>query len=195
MSEAVKEFQFRRGNLALMPYVVGAGAFNEEALIVLYKRLKDEDLWDTVFHEDTGVSLLKFMNFFSGGQCLLQFLAIVNDDRVVDIAGMSWIADITICSGVLTRGVGSFGFFKDYQKPMYTDQFSEMILDYWFNALNLDTIVGVTPEPNRAASIFVKRAGFREVGRMPNYTTYKGQVANGIIHSLTKEEYRQMLGG
>ena len=194
--EAVKkEYKFKRGNLMLLPYVPGIGALDEQTLIDLYNRLKSEGLWDIVFHEDAGVSLLKFMSFFSDGKSLLQVLALVDGDRIVDIVGMSWLADITNCGGILTRGVGSFMFFKDYQKPSYSDQFADMILEYWFEQLGMDVVLGVTPEPNRAALFYIKRTGFKEVGRLPKYTTYAGEVVTGVLTSMTKEEYRQLAGG
>lgn len=188
-----KEYQFQRGNLLLLPYDSRVGVYNEDALVGLYKRLKSEDLWDIVFHEDSGITLLKFMNFFSEGKALLQVLAISDGKNIVDIAGMAWIGDITRCGGILTRGVGAFVFFKDYQKPMYTDQFGEMILDYWFGPLGLDVVVGVSPESNRAALIYAKRSGFKEVGRLPNYTTFKGEVVTGVVTSMTKQEYLQLI--
>jgi RimJ/RimL family protein N-acetyltransferase len=197
MNEAVKkEFEFKRGNLLLAPYDATTGLVREEALISLYKRLKAEELWDIVFHEDSGLTLLKFMNFFSTGNALLQVLTLVDDNGIiVDAVGMSWVADIIVCGNILTKGVGSFLFFKDYQKPMYTDQFSEMILEYWFDVLGLNLVVGVTPEPNRAALIYVKRAGFKEAGRIPGYTTFKGEVVTGVITSMTKQDYRALVGG
>lgn len=196
MSEAVKkEYEFVRGNLMLMPYSATAGVLNEEALITLYNKLRSEGLWDIVFHEDTGVNLIKFLNFFSGGQALLQVLAITDNKGSFQPAGMAWVADVCVCGGVLNRATGSFLFFKEFQRPMYTDQFAEMIMEYWYEQLGLDIVVGVTPEPNRPALLYVKRAGFKEVGRIPNYTTLNGKVVTGIITSMTKEEYRQLAGG
>ncbi len=196
MDTAVKkDFEYVRGRLMLTAYAPKVGTYKEEALMLLYNRLKEQDLWDTVFHESPGMSLLEFMNFFSNGNCLLQILCIVDGSTIVDIAGMSWIADITVCQNILTRAVGSFLFFQEYQKPMYTDPFSEMILGYWFEVLKMDLVVGVTPEPNRAALIYVKRAGLKEVGRLPNYTTYKGAIVTGVVTSMTKQEYQQLSGG
>jgi len=195
MTEAVKEYKFQRGNLLLMPYDPNTGAFKEDALIAIYNRLKAEDLWDIAFHEDSNVTLLKFMNFFSSGTSLLQVLAVTNGQGFIEPAGIAWISEISVCSKVLTRGVGSFCFFKDYQKPHYTDQFAEMILEYWFEVLGLDTVVGATPEPNRAAALYVKRAGFKEVGRIPAYTTFKGEAVPAIVTVMTKEEFRRIQGG
>jgi RimJ/RimL family protein N-acetyltransferase len=187
-----KEYQFKRGNLLLLPYDPRVGVYKEDALIDVYKRLKQEDLWDIVFHEDSGVTMLKFMNFFSDGRSLLQVLAISDGKNIVDIVGMAWISDITTCGGILTRGVGSFLFFKDYQKPHFTDLLGEMIIEYWFTQLGLDVVVGVTPLPNRAALIYAKRTGFKEVGRLPHYTTFKGEVVTGVVTSMTKQEYLEL---
>lgn len=189
MNEAVKEYKFQRGNLMLLPYDPRVGVITEDVLIGLYKRLKEEGLWEIVFHEDTGVTLLKFMNFFSSGSALLQILAISDGSTIVDFAGMSWIADINVCSGVLTRGVGSFVFFKEYQKPHFTDQFGEMILEYWICHLKINTILGVTPEGNRAAISYVKRLGLKEVGRLPEYTTFMGSAVDGVVTAMTQGEF------
>ena len=189
-----KDYQFVRGNLMLSPYVKG-GLFKEEALYILYNRLRSEDLWSVVFHENTEMSLLEFMNFFSHGNCSLQILSIVNNDTVVDFAGMAWLTDMAVCQNVLTRASGSFGFFKEYQKPMYTDQFSDMILEFWFEQMKIDTLIGMTPEPNRSALLYIKRIGFKEVARLPQYTTYKNEVVTGVVTMMTKDDYQQLAGG
>ena len=196
MDEAVKkEYKFQRDNLLLVPYDAQVGNLPEEVLITLYNRLKAEDLWSLVFHESTNVTLLKFMNYFSGGQGLLQVLAITDQRGNYQPVGMAWVADVVVCAGVHTRGVGSFVFFKDYQKPHFTTPFSEMIVEYWMEVLKLDFVMGVTPEPNRAALLYVKRAGFKEIARLPNYTTFNGEVVTGVVTSMTKVEYKKLAEG
>lgn len=190
-----KGYEFKQGNLMLFPYIPKAGPLKEESLAILYNKLHEEDLWDIVFHEDPSISLLNFMNFFSDGKALLQVLTLTYDDKVVDSVGMSWVADISVCGGVLTRAIGSFVFFKDYQKPPYTDTFGAMVLKFWFEKLGLDLVVGVTPEPNRAAALYARRMGFKEVARLPGYTTYQGAVVTGIVTSMSKMEYHLLLGG
>jgi RimJ/RimL family protein N-acetyltransferase len=191
---AVKDFEFVRGNLAALPYDPRTGVFTVETLIMLYKKLHSEDLWDTVFHENPDMSLFDYLVFFNSGKTLLAIFSIVNGDEIVEIAGMAWLADITTCKGDWTRALGSFVFFKDYQKPSYTDQFSEIVLDYWFNRLNVDLIIGETPEENIAAKLFVKRIGFTHVATIPKYTTIHGIVSNSTIVMMTKEEHRQLRG-
>jgi hypothetical protein len=188
--EMKTKFEPRRGPYLMIPYCPQEGTAQHQALIDLYFRLKSEGLNKVVFHENPGVSLLEFMNFFSGPKTLLQILAIIAEEKVVDICGMAWLADMTSCSsGILIKGTGSFLFFKNYQKPAYTDPFRDLIFNYWFDVLKLQTLVGLTPSLNRAASIFVKRLGMKEIGRVPNYTTYDNQVCDGIISWMSQEEY------
>lgn len=197
MEEAVKDdYRYKRGHLLLTAYSPKVGTMKEDILIVIYNRLKEQGLWGTVFHESPGMSMLEFMNFFSYGNCLLQILCVTDSaGTIVDIAGIAWLADLVVCQNILTRAVGSFVFFKEYQKPIYTDQFSEIILDFWFTEMKVDVIVGVTPEPNRAALLFVKRAGFKEVGRLPGYTTLDGKIVTGVVTSMSKQEHKELSGG
>ena len=188
------DYQYRRGDLQLIPYSPNCGVYKEDVLLALHKRLKEEDLWDTLFHEDAGVSLLGFMNFFSTDKTLLQILSVVKEDGTTDLAGMAWVSELCKCGGVLSRGEISFLFFRDYQSPSFTDRFGDMILEFWFEILGLDVVMGITPEPNRPARIYVKRVGGTECGRIPNWTTFKGNVVAGVITSITKEDYRKNAG-
>ena len=186
------DYEFRSGPLVLLPYVAGACAFSEKILAELFDRIHEEDLWPIVFHEDPGLTLARFYDFFSNGKALLQILVTMDNDKLVGIAGLSWLADIAVVGGAMTRGFGSFMFFRKYQTPAFTTIFGDLILKFWFTALNMDTICGITPEPNRAARNYVQRLGFTEVGRIPNYTTFDGKVVDGWVNAMTKEQYLQL---
>lgn len=177
-------------NLVVLPYNPTSGVYREDTLVILYNRLKAEGLYEIVFHENPSMSLLAFMNFFSEPGCLLQVCSITDGQRFVDTAGMSWVCELTSCDGVLNRAVGSFVFFRDYQKPIYTDQFGEEILKYWFDILGLHTVVGITPSRNRAARSYVKRLGFKEVGIAESYTSLGGMVDDGVMNIMTRERFK-----
>lgn len=195
MTEEVARFEPRRGPYLMIPYVGQEDTEQQEALINLFFRLKQEKLDVVVFHEKPKISLLEFMNFFSRREkTLLQVLAIVAEDKVIDICGMAWLSDMVTCSGILTKATGSFLFFKDYQARAYTEPFWEIVSEYWFTVLKLDTLVGLTPSDNRLASIFVKSLGIKEICRIPKYTTFEGRVCDGIISHMTKEDYLRVRG-
>lgn len=186
----MSEFNMRRGPYILIPYLPQNGTDQHEALINLYFRLKKEGLDHIVFHEHPGITLLEFMNIFSNTKNLLQICGLMDsDNNLVDICGMTWLSDIVNCSEILTKAVGSFLFFSSYQKPAYTDPFGELVLDYWFEVLKIDTLVGLTPELNRLSSMFIKRHGMKEICRIPEYTTYDGKVCDGIVSWISKNEY------
>jgi len=45
----------------------------------------------------------------------------------------------------------------------------------------LDTLLGLTPIPNRAACIFVLRAGFEKLGVLPSSMNYLGEVVDTMV--------------
>jgi|GEM_PF-3061258 len=186
------DFQFRRGHFTLVPYRVDDGSTSQQGLVDLYFRIHQDGLQEIVFHENPEMTLLQFMNFMSSPRTFLSVFALMDEqtDSVVDVVGMAWLSETqNCCGGTLNKAIGSFLFFKNYQKPAYTDPCHEILFDYWFNLLGLHTLVGLTPEPNRAALLFVKRLGLKEICRIPRYTTYEGKVCAGVVSQLTSEDY------
>ena len=189
----------QNGPYILIPYMPQNGTDQQEALVSLYFRIKTEGLIPIVFHENSGITLLEFINTWSISRNLLQIFGIKDDaGSLMDICGMAWLSDITEISDngkpILTKAIGSFLFLKKYQVPAFTNTFGDLIFRYWFETLGIDTLVGITPEPNRAASIYTKRQGMKELCRIPQYTTYEGKRCDGILSHLTKEEYRAAKG-
>jgi RimJ/RimL family protein N-acetyltransferase len=189
VEEPEVKFEFERGNFVLAPYSPAAGTDAEETLISVYFRIKKEGLESIVFHENPDMSLFQFAAFMSSPRTCLQIFAIKDERGIVDTCGIAWLADIQNCAGILVKAVGSFCFWRTYQSAAYTDTFGSMVLDYWFNVLKLDTLVGLTPSLNRPADVYAKRVGLLEVARIPAYTTYDGKVCDGIVHQMTRDKY------
>jgi RimJ/RimL family protein N-acetyltransferase len=186
---AVKEFECRRGQLLLLPYCPGIGAYTEYDILSICDRLKKEGLWDSVFHENPDMTPAQVLNFFNNPRNLLQIFSLTDDEKIVDIVGMAWLSDIIECQGIMTKGIGSFVFFRDYQKPEYTSAFGQWVIDYWFSTLKMDCVFGITPATNRAALLYVKRCGLKEVARIPGYTTLKNEIVDGVVTRITREEH------
>lgn len=188
------EFQCVQGNLAIVPYSPRSGVLRENDLLALYDRLKQEDLFPVVFHENPELTPIEFLNFFANPRNLLIMYA-VKEQENFEPAGLAWLSEVTNCQDTLTRATGSFVFFKKYQSQQYTGPLAHRTLDYWFNQLHIDTIIGLTPENNRLASTFIKRVGFREIGRVPQFTTLFGTVTGAIVTCMTATDWRQKGGG
>jgi hypothetical protein len=180
--------------IAIIPWTPAMTGPLESAMTMVWRRLHDEDLYATVFHERTDFTFAEFMQFFSRPLTLVQVCAEVDEHgAIVDLAGLCWLADYEQLPSH-RRACGSFAFFRKYWSPKWTDLFAKTLLAYYFEDLQLDLLIGVTPEPNRAARVFTVRSQLRYVARLPDYTTYQGKRCAALIASLTKEEYQQRQG-
>lgn len=184
------EFQYIRDNLMILPYVPGAVDFKEDTLVGIYHQLKQEGLYETVFHENPKMTLNEFIRFFSSSAASLAFFCVIQDGIEVP-AGMCWLTDLVRVDGMFVKGQGSFVFFKEFQKPMYTNALGRIALDFWFNKMELGIVVGITPSNNRAALLYAKRIGFTENGRIPMYTSLHGNICDGVITSMRREDYKE----
>ena len=189
-----KNFRWNRPPYLLAPYVLNQGMFGPEALVAIFNRLKQEDLYKIVFHDNPDMNLLDFMNFFSHPTVALQIISIVEGDQIKDMAGMSWLSGMeSYADG--QRAVASFCAFKDYQTPDKTDAMAAFVLDYWFNCLNLDIVVGMTPAANVLAVRFIKRIGFLETCRIPDYSALFGKKTDCVVTYMNKDQYGKVYGG
>lgn len=189
-----KDFKWNRPPFLLAPYVLNGGMFGPEILVDIFNRLKKEELYPIVFHDNPDMNLLDFMNFFSHPTVSLQVLAVTEGDQIKDISGMAWLSGVEVF-GDRQRAVASFCSFKEYQSPAYTDAMAAFVFDYWFNCLNMDIVVGMTPAANVLAVRFIKRIGFIETCRIPNYSSLLGKITDCVITYLDKDQYAKVYGG
>jgi RimJ/RimL family protein N-acetyltransferase len=187
------EFKYIRDNFMLLPYLPALIEFKEDVLVDMYHKLKEEDLYSVVFHDYPKQTLNQFINFFSSPLVALSFFVYVVDG-VERPAGMCWLTDVVSSGGTIKKAQGSFVFFNGFQSPKYTSTFRDMGLDFWFNRLDVDIVTGMTPSTNRLALVFNKRAGFREIGRIPDFTMLSGQKCDGVITYLDRSSFNDKQG-
>jgi hypothetical protein len=187
-----KDFQWRRPPFVLTPYVLNKGIYEPDILVEVFNKLKSEDLYKIVFHDNTDMNLLDFMNFFSHPSVSLQIIAVADGDSITDIAGISWLSGLEKYGENNQRAVGNFCAFRAYQTPAYTDMMAKFVMEYWFKCLGLDIIVGMTPASNVLAVRFIKRIGFRELFRIPNYSSLLGSRTDCVVTYMEKDQYLQL---
>lgn len=190
----MQNFNWHQPPFMLAPYAGGKGLYAADTLVTLYYRLKQEDLYDTVFHDNPDMDLYGFMNFFSTPSVMLSLCSLVEGEQVQDIAGMAWLVGPEQF-GTRKRGLGSFVSFRDYHQPALTDQMGRMVLQYWLDYLGTDVVVGMTPAENQLAVRFIKRLGFEELFRMPEYSNFRGRICDTVVTRMTKEQYHNLYGG
>ena len=187
------EFQTVIDGMAVIPYHPQRGALKEDALLQLYHRLHEEELYPIVFHENPEMTALEFMNFFNMPRTLLAVLGIMEPKP--EFAGMAWLSEVTNCQDVITRATGSFVYFKKFQTPKITTALGKRVLDFWFNHLKINTLVGVTPASNRVALAYIKRLGFKQCGMVPSFTTLFGSVTDAVVTVMTQSDWSKMEDG
>jgi RimJ/RimL family protein N-acetyltransferase len=191
---AETQFRWLQPPYLLMPYVEAPGLFSPENLVSIYTRLHDEGLWDIVFHDNPDMNLRGFMNFFGSPGVLMQVINIVDGDGIKDMAAIAWLANVERYKD-RQRAMASFCVFKDYQSPSVTSPMSKLILDYWFGALRMDIIMGLTPADNHLAVRFSKRIGFQELCRIPKYSVYQGEYTDCVESIIDTARYAELYGG
>jgi hypothetical protein len=160
-----------------------------DLLSIAYERLKSEGLLPIVFHDRPDISPRDFVLFMLSPSTLVQLLLDISGTPKP--AGIVWLADLEECNGGLTRGLASFCFYRDYQSPEWSGPFGRLVLTYWLDCLRVSSLVGLTPEPNRAAVLYAKRTGFKEVGRLRNHMIYEGRVCDAVVTQITQEDWKK----
>lgn len=192
--EVKDKFQWLRPPFMLIPYVVRDGYYKPEDLVSIYNRLNNEGLWDIVFHDNPQMNLLDFMEFFSIPSVMLQIINLVEGESIIDMGAIAWLSGVEQY-GDKQRGVANFCVFRDYQNPVITDPMAKIVFSYWFDCLEMDVIVGMTPAANTHAVNFIKRVGFQEACRIPKYSLYKGEYSDCVITFMDKTNYTALYGG
>jgi RimJ/RimL family protein N-acetyltransferase len=189
-----EEFQWRRPPFVLAPYVRDKGIIAAEDLVAIYHRLKADDLFDVVFHDNPDMNLLDVMTFFSHPTVALQVIMYTDGDKFLDFAGIAWLSGMERY-GDRQRALASFCVFKKYQNPEVSNAMAAFVLDYWFNCLGMDIVVGMTPAANVLAVRFIKRIGFIELCRVPMYSALLGKICDCVLTCINKDQYAKVYGG
>lgn len=187
-------FDWHRPPYLLVQYTPKDGVFGHEVLVDIFNRLKKESLYPVVFHDNPEMTLLEFMNFFSHPTVSLQIIVITEYGKFKDLAGIAWLSGVEEFAGK-KRAVASFCAFADYQNHTHTNAMGGFVLDYWFNCLDLDIIVGMTPAANALAVRYIKRIGFSEMCRIPGYSSLLGKITDCVVTYMNKDLYGAVYGG
>jgi hypothetical protein len=149
---------------------------SEGRLIEMWLTMENEGLVDVVFYDGIIDSLKKFMNF--SGKHLYSFYY---DAQLV---GFSWLTHLeTTSAGKSCRlHYCTFRAGKRILRPA---------TEHWINFLlkHYDFLFGHTPENNHSGVTFLKRVGFKVIGKIPEFAfiAKEGSKCDLIISYKKKE--------
>jgi len=177
--------------LAISPYagrprLVLAPVDNQELLAKLWLRWKQEQLLEIIFHE--GVPPLNyFLSEWTSSEratlgCFKDF-----PDGAAELHGLCWISQTFVMLGKFRKAEIGMAFVRG-SKPGEVIEWVRQAMRYAFEVRHLDSIFGCTPEPNRAAVLLGRKAGFHQVV-IEEYTCFEGRLCAAVLQFMTKTEW------
>lgn len=172
--------------IIVIPYTVATDPIGEVFLPGLWKRLRDEGIFDVFFHDYPDTNFAGFVKALSAPDSLIFMVAKQWADRQIEHMGMVTLGQV-LDTKLTKRGVAGFLFFKQYWNHKDADEAGHKVLEYWFDTLGLDVVGGITPKLNRPALAYIHRLGFVSIGDIPHFSTIKGHESPATVSYLTRE--------
>lgn len=167
----------------------------EIVLPSLYDQMKKEGTFEMFFHDFPDLTFGQFVKTLSEPGEYVHAVCVYENDAIVDVAAIAMMTDIRY-TDIVKRGLGNFLLFKKYWDSDQSTKIAALILDGWFAQLN--TVVGVTPETNERALRFIQHMGFKTIGALPGFASYRGALCASVASYQTKSmwlERRETLLG
>ena len=158
----------------------------EDLLAAAYLRFKQEGLLPTYYHNYfPEITLRQFLDFHRLPR--VEYLGCFLQDQAtgrIELAGEGVINQSREYGGDRICEVG-LGYFREFQKPRITTEFTEMLLDYVFIERGYAGCYGVSPIQNPTIHRFAKRMGFRVHGPLPFFVGWHGLSSSAYLYEMT----------
>ncbi len=178
----------RAGDLAV------STSLTEDLIATAYLRLKAEGLLPLIYYE--GIPLLSehLRRMAAPETICLGFFA----DRAkakrkaggVEFCGMAWVLQRELMGNGMTKAEVGFAFMRHTAHPEEKVALGKMMTQAFFDAYNVDILIGTQPVENKLALKFAERLGFTLSGPIKNYISWEGALSDVYVSSLTKADWR-----
>ena len=172
--------------LQMVPYMTGSPVYRDGMLPFLYEKVKAEGLLSDVFCGDQ-MNQDSFVSFFDRLKTM-QVLCRVTEEGKLIAVGFSWVMSPKGVDGARSVECGE-AFFDGAAKTPDARALAKLALAYAFEALRVDVVFGRQVADNIAARNFSRRLGFREIAVIPKMHAFDGELWDGRIMMLEKEEF------
>jgi hypothetical protein len=182
-TETLADRSHRCGNLIVVPKP------NEKAVAYGYLMFDKQGLLPIIFHEGVP-SLSWFMDWCRKPDSILLGAYRLPE---MELLGFGWIVSQEVLIGKKEFRKAELGeaFFRG-TPAADTHQFGRMMIDWAFQELDLDVVMGTTPEPNTAAVRFAHQMGMTMIGRAEKVTLWQGEPCDAWLSQLTREHWQEL---
>jgi RimJ/RimL family protein N-acetyltransferase len=180
-----KRFELEEGVLAYKwDDLVVTWGLPDRLLALMYERFAREGILELVYHEGPK-SLMGFLKDSLDPKTYTLGAFVLEDGRP-EIAGLGWLNHFTPVGQFLRADVGH-AFFREHWKGNRAKRLASMMLEWFWDNVQVDAVGGITPAENRAAVIFAAKLGFHLAGPFPAGCDWHGRLAPAYLSTLTRE--------
>ncbi len=182
---------YRSGDLVMIPVAV------ERILAHLYYAMESQGLLEIVFPEGIKPTLLWFLGQYLEPEksTLLCYRETPSGeyDGLTPI-GFGWINKSWKVGEVFSRAETGMAFLKGVPS-CDTVELAKMMIEWAFRNLKIDSLIGVTPYPNRPARLFGQHVGFQQTTPLEGYSCWRGKMCSVVIQSMTRQRWNRIQSG
>ena len=162
----------------LYPYD-GKNNISEQIWNYVWHTIEEDKLKDIVFVNGSIVTFFDFLTLVK----TKALPTLVLDEASIPVA-TGWLTDVSYKSAF-----AHFLFFKHMWGNDSNADIGNMMLDFWFNKLNLNLIIGIIPEKNKLALNYIKQLGFISHDTIPHLIQSEDGDMPGVFSYITKEDF------
>ena len=101
-------------------------------------------------------------------------------------AGLGWVSDAVRMNGFTKAEIG-IGMFRCAGRDNLA--FGKMMFSLFFDKYKIDCLFGTTPDCNKLALRYAQKLGMSLHGPIPNYCSWRGQLSDGWISHVSREQW------
>lgn len=180
--EIVDTWKYSTERVHLCPY--DPEAFDEDFLVKLYRKTKDDGLMELVFPAMAS-TLNAFVSYLHARPMVIGCLKLPD----YPVVGFGWLNEAEGYDGARKASFG-FTFFRQFWGKSEIGEISKLAIRWWFTECRIDVLYGATLSFNRAARLFAIRMGFTSVGNMPGFFIRDGEMLDAHLVCLRKSDWK-----
>ncbi len=172
----------RDGPLIVTPVV------NDYILCKAYIRMVEEGTLEAVFYQAVPTISEFLAEYLTAGKRVTLGCFREMKDGSGELCGLGWVCG-SERMGCYTKAETGTVFFHRQSDKRQNLRFGQLMLQSFFTRHNIDVLFGFTPERNKLALRYAQKLGFSIHGPIPDYCSWKGELAPGWISHLSKAEW------